>query len=101
MDPEKKRIEVLRWRILQTLDVGRPYPVSEDVIMATVGGEDMPVTPRELRREMDYLEDRKLIVISGRDTACWSADLTHHGVDVAEYTVECLPGIARPAKYWG
>ena len=100
MDLEKKRIEVLRWRILQTLNVGRPYPVSEEVIMATVGGEDMPVTPRELRREMDYLEDRKLIVISGKDTAFWSADLTHHGVDVAEYTVECLPGIARPVKYW-
>jgi len=100
MDPEKKRIEVLRWRILQTLDVGRPYPVSEDVIVATVGGEDMPVTPRELRREIGYLEDRKLVAISGKDKACWSAELTHHGVDVVAYTVECLPGIARPVKYW-
>ena len=27
------------------------------------------------------------------------ADLTRHGVDVAEYTVDCEPGIARPAKY--
>jgi hypothetical protein len=100
MDLEKKRIEVLRWRIIQTLDVSRPYPLNEDVIIAAVGGEDMPVTIRELRRELDYLEDRKLIQITGRDTACWSAELTHHGVDVAEYTVECLPGIARPAKYW-
>jgi len=100
MDQEKKRIEVLRWRMLQALDVGRPYPVSEDLLMATVGGEDMPVTPRELRREMAYLEDRKLVVIGGKNTACWSAELSHHGIDVAEYTVECLPGIARPAKYW-
>jgi hypothetical protein len=100
VDLEKKRIEVLRWRIIQTLDVSRPYPLNEDVIMAAVGGEDMPVTPRELRRELDYLEDRKLIQITGKDTAYWSAELTHHGVDVAEYTVECLPGIARPPKYW-
>jgi len=99
MDLEKKRIEVLRWRILQTLNVGRPYPVPEDLI-AKVAGDDMSATPRELRRELDYLADRKLIVISGKDTTCWDVSLTHHGVDVAEYTVECLPGIARPAKYW-
>lgn len=100
MDAEKARIEVLRWRILQTLDAGRPYPVSEDIIMKTVSGDDMPISPRELRRELDYLEDRKLITLSGKDTPFWSADLTHHGVDVVEYTVECLPGIARPPKYW-
>ncbi len=100
MDAEKARIEVLRWRILQTLDAGRPYPVSEDIVMKTVSGDDMPFSPRELRRELDYLEDRKLINITGRDSAYWSAELTHHGVDVVEYTVECLPGIARPPKYW-
>ena len=100
MDLQKKQIEVLRWRILQTLNVGRPYPVSEEVILATVGGEDMPVTPLDLRRELDYLEDRNLIELSGRDTACWSAELTRYGVDVVEYTIDCHPGIARPQKYW-
>jgi hypothetical protein len=100
MDLEKKRIEVLRWRIIQTLDVARPYPLTEGVIIAAVGGEDMPVTSRELRRELDYLEGRKLITVSGKDAEYWSAELTHHGVDVVEYTVECLPGIARPPKYW-
>ena len=100
MDMEKKRIEVLRWRILQTVEKGRPYAVSEEIIMATVSGDDMPVSPRELRREMDYLEDRKLITLKGRDTACWSAELTHYGVDVVEYTIDCHPGIARPKKYW-
>lgn len=100
MDLEKKRVEVLRWRILQAMNNSRPYSIDEDLLMAVVSGDDMPATPRELRRELDYLEDRKLISISGKDTECWSAELTHHGVDVAEYTVECLPGIARPAKYW-
>jgi hypothetical protein len=100
-DIEKKRIEVLRWRILQTLNVGRPYMVSEDLLMSTVCGDDMPVSPQGLRRELDYLEDRKLVKLTGRDTACWSAELTHYGVDVVEYTIECLPGIVRPPKYWG
>ena len=100
MDLERQRREVLRWRILQTLDVGRPYPVSEDILLATVVGDDMPISPRELRRELDYIEDRKLIVLIGRDTACWSAELTRYGVDIVEYTIDCHPGIARPKKYW-
>jgi len=100
VDLEKTRREALRWRILQTLNVGRPYAIGEDVLLATVGGEDMPVTPMELRRELDYLEDRKLIKISGKCDPIWSADLTRYGVDLVEYTVECEPGIARPRKYW-
>ena len=30
----------------------------------------------------------------------WFADLTRLGVDLAEYTIDCQPGIARPDKYW-
>ena len=30
----------------------------------------------------------------------WFADLTSLGVDIAEYTVDCRAGIARPEKYW-
>ena len=30
----------------------------------------------------------------------WFADLTHLGVDIAEYTIDCQAGIARPEKYW-
>ena len=25
---------------------------------------------------------------------------SRYGVDIAEYTIDCEPGIARPAKYW-
>jgi len=99
-DLEKKRIEVLRWRILQTLNVGRPYPVDEQTLMATVSGDDMPITPLALRQELDYLEDRNLIEIKEKNTACWSAELTRYGVDIVEYTIDCHPGIARPKKYW-
>jgi hypothetical protein len=100
MDQNQKLKEVLRWRIMQTLNVGRPYPVGEDTILATVAGDDMPITPLDLRREMDYLEDRKLVCLTGKNTPIWAAELTHYGVDVVEYTLECHPGIARPPKYW-
>ena len=100
MDLEKNRREALRWRILQTLDVGRPYPVSDDIMLATVAGDDMPVTITDLRRELDYLEERELLTISGKDTVHWSAELTRTGVDLVEYTIDCDPGIARPKKYW-
>ena len=100
LDLERSRREALRWRILQTLNVGRPYPIGEDVLLTTVGGPDMPVTPMQLRRELEYLEHRKLIQLAGKCTSLWSAELNRYGVDVVEYTIDCDPGIARPRKYW-
>ena len=100
MDLEKSRRETLRWRILQTLDVGRPYAVAEDILLATVAGQDLPATPTDVRREIDYLEERNLVKVSGRDSLYWSTELTRVGIDLVEYTVDCEPGIARPRKYW-
>lgn len=97
---EKTRREILRWRILQTCNIGRPYPVSQDILYQTVAGPDMPVTPFDVRRELDYLQNRELVRVTGKQTPQWAAELTRFGVDIAEYTVECEPGIARPVKYW-
>jgi len=97
---EQKRREMLRWRVLQVLNTGRPYPVSEELLMGTIAGDDMPLTPRELRVELDYLRDRALIEIRNEGTPHWSVVLTRYGVDLVEYTIECDPGIARPKKYW-
>ncbi|GAP66278.1 hypothetical protein MBSD_n1582 [Mizugakiibacter sediminis] len=98
IDLSKTLREQVRWRILRILDVGRPGGVTEDTLQLALDDARLPVTPHELRRELDYLEDRKLITIIDRDTSTWSAELTHHGVDVVEYTVPCLPGIARPPR---
>lgn len=97
---DKTRREVLRWRVLQVLSIGRPYPVSEDILYQTVAGPDMPVTKHDVRRELDYLRMRKLLEIKGQGSAQWSAELTRHGVDLAEYEIDCEPGIARPVKFW-
>lgn len=49
----------------------------------------------ELRRELNYLADRKMVDLEKKPSGDWFADLTRLGVDLVEYTVECGPGIAR------
>lgn len=90
----------MRWLILLTLNNARPVGAFEGPILAVAQSEYPDATALELRRELDYLEDRKLLAIDRRPDGRWRAELTRHGVDVAEYTVTCEPGVARPEKYW-
>ncbi len=100
IDYARLRREALRWLILLTLNNARPVGAFEAVVLSVAQSEYPDATPLELRREMDYLHDRQLVKIDKQPTGKWFAELTRHGVDVAEYTVTCEPGIARPAKYW-
>lgn len=100
VDMEKAQREEARWRIMRALDAGRPRPVPETILLRVLQDIELPITAHQLRRELDYLEDRKLVAVKGRDCPVWTAELTHYGVDIVEYTVECFPGIARP-KRWG
>ena len=86
VDITRVRRESLRWSLLVALNKTRPYTASE--------------TQLELRRELDYLADRKMVELEKRPSGDWFADLSRLGVDIVEYTVECGPGIARPEKYW-
>lgn len=99
-DFAKIRRENLRWLILLTLNHARPVGAHETMILSTVQAVYPDATPHELRRELDYLEDRELIDITKEPSGSWRAELTRYGVDIAEYTVDCEPGIARPVKYW-
>lgn len=100
IDLEKQKREQLRWLILETLNSARPIGANEGLILNVVNDIQGQVTGLELRREIDYLADRELVTISGKDTAIWHAELSRHGVDVVEYTVPCDAGINRPRKYW-
>lgn len=100
VDLEKAHREETRWRILRALDAGRPLQVSETVIFRALADASLPISPAELRRELDYLRDKELIALSGEDGPVWAAELTGHGVDVVEYTVPAPAGIARPKKWW-
>jgi hypothetical protein len=100
IDPAKARREHLRWLIILTLNHARPVGAFEGPILSVAQSEYPDATPLELRREMDYLADRQLVSLTRRPDGRWFAELTRCGVDMAEYTVDCEPGIARPEKYW-
>lgn len=101
LDFEKGRRETLRWLILLALNAARPLGAGETLILVAARDAIPDVTSRELRNELDYLMERDLIHLEGRDGPQWRAKLTRYGSDIAEYTIECEPGIARPTKYWG
>ncbi len=89
--------EMARWRILMALQVSSPIAVTEELLSAIVADLRLPITREGVRRELEYLEDKKLLTIANRDTArAWEAHLTAHGVDVVEYAVPSPDGIGRP-----
>ena len=100
IDHARLRREALRWLVLLTLNVARPIGAFEGLVLSVAQSEYPDATPLELRRERDYLAGRELVKLDKQPSGRWHADLTRNGVDVAEYTVNCEPGIARPAKYW-
>lgn len=100
-DVEKSRRENLRWLILLALNSAQPIGASEQIILSAITPMIPDVTQLELRRSLDYLAERDLITIAGRDTQpAWFCKLDRYGIDVVEYTVPVEPGIARPTKYW-
>ena len=101
IDMAKHRRETLRWLILLTLNNARPLGAQEGLVLSVAQAQFADATPLELRRELDYLGDRELIKLVKAPHGVWHAELSRHGVDVAEFTVDCEPGIARPGKYWG
>lgn len=100
IDPAKVRRESLRWYILLTLNTSRPVDPHEAVVLSTIQGIFPDATSMELRRELDYLADRSLVTLKKQPVGVWICGLTHYGVDIAEYTIDCNLGIARPEKYW-
>ncbi len=100
IDMERARREQIRWIVLDALNHGRPYEVAEPLILSAIQGVPIQCTALDLRRELDYLEERGLIEMKRLEGAPWTAVLTRAGVDVVEYTIAVEPGIARPKKYW-
>lgn len=100
IDHTRLRREALRWLILLTLNNARPIGAYEGLVLTVAQSEYPDATALELRREMDYLHERELIKLDKQPSGRWHAEMNRFGVDVAEYTVTCEPGIARPAKYW-
>ena len=100
VDQSKVRRESMRWNILLTLNNARPIGAYEELVLSTIQAIYPDATALEIRRELDYLGDRDLVDLNKTPSGAWFADLTRYGVDIAEYTIDCDPGIARPVKYW-
>lgn len=100
VDPAKARREYMRWLLILTLNNARPVGAYEEVVLSTVQAMYPDATNLEMRRELDYLAERGLVKLDKQPSGRWFGDLTRYGVDLAEYTIDCAPGIARPEKYW-
>jgi hypothetical protein len=97
-DETKRRREFTRWMLLSTLDNARPIGAWEELMLSVVQAMFADATKNEVRREIDYLDERELVRLKKHPDGRWWAELSRHGVDVVEYTVECDPGIARPPR---
>lgn len=100
IDHTKIRRESLRWLTLLTLNNARPIGAFEGMVLSVAQSEYPDATALEIRRELDYLAGRELVVLDKQPSGKWHAKLTRFGVDIAEYTLPCEPGISRPEKYW-
>ncbi len=99
IDFEKARREELRWLILLAAYAGQPVGASEAIVLSAIQPVVPDLTLAELRKELDYLDERKLITVSQKRTPCWFVKINNHGIDCVEYTTDCYPGIARPPKW--
>jgi len=86
--------------LLLALNNARPEELVEEIIQSTMRSIYPDATAIEVRRELEYLAGRDLVQIRKEPSGRWWGKLTRHGVDIAEYTIACEPGIARPEKYW-
>lgn len=96
---EKIRREAIRWHLLQIADVARPQGIYTDAMLPIIRGVYPDATEEEIRRNLDYLEERVLVKVQKDPMDRWVVELTRHGIDLVEYTTDVQPGIARPANH--
>lgn len=92
----KIRREAIRWHLLAAINISRPQGMYTGGLLPIIQSVYPDSTEHELKRELDYLEERGLVKIERDPMERWKVDLTRWGVDVVEYTVVCDPGVARP-----
>ena len=97
-EEEKQRREFLRWLMLLGLYNAQPIGAWEEVLLDISRGMYQDAAKREVRVTLEYLSDRGLVKLQKKPDGRWFADLTRHGFDVVEYTVDVEPGIARPSR---
>lgn len=100
VDLSKVRRESMRWNLINAVNKARPYVSSGEFLVDVMRAIYPDATIAEVQRELNYLETRELVTIEKSPLGAWHVNLTRPGIDLAEYTSDCEPGIARPTKYW-
>ncbi|OTG87686.1 hypothetical protein B9T31_04095 [Acinetobacter sp. ANC 4558] len=100
-DLVKARRESMRWLLLNALNNARPLGAMDVLVLTVVQAIYPDATANELHAQLAYLENKALIDITRNPDGHWHSTLNSNGIDIVEYTVNCVAGIARPTKYWG
>lgn len=96
IDHERIRRESIRWHLISLGNMTRPQGIYVEAMLPVIQAVYPEATERELRINLDYLEERELLKITRDGMDRWFVELTRHGIDLAEYTTVVEPGIARP-----
>lgn len=80
IDMEKARREELRWVILRALYAAQEIGTTEVIVRSAIEEVIPDVTDIEIRRALDYLEKRQLVLVE-RNRPCWFAKVNNHGID--------------------
>lgn len=97
---QKPRREGMRWYLIVAMHRAEPLGCGDVMLKSIMDEIYGNTTPTELHQQLSYLEKRKLVTVDKKPDGHWHSRLTALGIDIAEYTVECREGIARPEKYW-
>lgn len=98
IDLARAERETLRWVLLLALWHARPYGTTEYVLVRTAHDIPLNVTSDIVRRELESLSQRHLIVLE-KEQAVWVARITAQGEDVVDHRAPAPPGVARPPKW--
>jgi hypothetical protein len=92
----KARREAIRWHLLDLANVSRPNGMNVAAMLPVIQSVYPDATHQEVRRELDYLEEREMVRIKKDPLDHWFVELTRTGIDFAEYTIDAQPGVSRP-----
>ena len=97
----KARREAIRWHLLSAIDISRPVGIYTEALLSIIQSVYPDATHQEVRRNLDYLEEREMVKIQKDPMDRWAVDLTRIGIEFGEYTIDAQPGIARPLMTQG
>jgi len=97
IDIHKVRRESLRWYLLLALNNARPESLAEEIIQSTMRSIYPDTTAVEVRRELDYLDGRKLVELRKEPSGRWWT--VHQGTMGFFVNVDALEGKPVP-KCW-